>query len=86
MTTPLEEEGMLLCVEYDVPTAINAGDAMLPSLLKALQCRWSHLEDLPILVRRLGGMVRQVAEGQQLDIEFELREKSQKMSTENDSW
>ena len=61
-------------VEYDVPTAINAGDAMLAIAFESLaNADGVSLEDLPILVRRLGGMVRQVAEGQQLDIEFELK-------------
>ena len=66
-------------VEYDMPTAINAGDAMLaigfeilvgePGQLDGIGAR--HLEQV---VRAISGMVRGVSEGQQLDIAFENEE------------
>lgn len=62
-------------IEYDIPTAINAGDAMLAIAFEAMVVADGiDCEDLPFLVKRIGRMVRRVSEGQQLDIEFEDRE------------
>ena len=62
-------------VEYDVPTAINAGDAMLAIAFEAMAvAEGIEPELLPFLVKRIGRMVRKCSEGQQLDIEFENRE------------
>ena len=61
-------------IEYDMPTAINAGDAMLAIAFERL-VQAENLEpgDVAPLVRRIAWMVRRVSEGQQLDIEFEER-------------
>ena len=62
-------------VEYDLPTAINAGDAMLAIAFEAMVvAEGIEPEVLPFLVKRIGRMVRKCSEGQQLDIEFEDRE------------
>ena len=62
-------------VEYDLPTAINAGDAMLAIAFEAMAvAEGIEPELLPFLVKRIGRMVRKCSEGQQLDIEFENRE------------
>ena len=57
-----------------MPTAINAGDAMLAIAFERLD-RAENLEatDVAPLVNRIAWMVRRVSEGQQLDIEFEDR-------------
>ncbi len=61
-------------VEYDLPTAINAGDAMLAIAFEAMAvAEGIEPELLPFLVKRIGRMVRKCSEGQQLDIEFEDR-------------
>ena len=63
-------------IEYDVPTAINAGDAMLAIAFERLVMSANiELHDIPSLVNRIAWMVRRVSEGQQLDIEFETRER-----------
>ena len=60
---------------YDLPTAINAGDAMLAIAFEAMAvAEGIEPELLPFLVKRIGRMVRKCSEGQQLDIEFEDRE------------
>ena len=62
-------------IEYDLPTAINAGDAMLAIAFEAMAvAEGIEPELLPFLVKRIGRMVRKCSEGQQLDIEFEDRE------------
>ena len=59
-------------IEYDLPTAINAGDAMLAIAFEAMAvAEGIEHEMLPFLVKRIGRMVRRVSEGQQLDIDFE---------------
>jgi geranylgeranyl diphosphate synthase type I len=62
-------------IEYDLPTAINAGDAMLAIAFEAMAVA-EGIEHamLPFLVKRIGRMVRRVSEGQQLDIDFESME------------
>ena len=61
-------------VEYGLPTAINAGDAMLAIAFERLvQAENLEPEDVAPLVNRIAWMVRRVSEGQQLDIEFEDR-------------
>ncbi len=61
-------------VEFDPPTAINAGDAMLAIAFERIVMAESvSSEDIVSLVDRIAGMVRRVSEGQQLDIEFEDR-------------
>lgn len=61
-------------VEYGMPTAINAGDAMLAIAFERLvQAENLQPEDVAPLVNRIAWMVRRVSEGQQLDIEFEDR-------------
>jgi len=63
-------------VEYDMPTAINAGDAMLAIAFERLVMSANiELHDIPSLVNRIAWMVRRVSEGQQLDIEFETRQR-----------
>ena len=63
-------------IEYDMPTAINAGDAMLAIAFERLVMSANiELHDIPSLVNRIAWMVRRVSEGQQLDIEFETRER-----------
>ena len=64
-----------LHIAYDIPTAINAGDAMLAVSFELL----SASDDIPAgtlrrLVQTIGKMVRKVAEGQQLDIDHEGRD------------
>ena len=58
-------------VEFDDSTAINAGDAMLALSFEMLADS-NHIGDdqLRLLVRNIGEMVRRVAEGQQEDFEF----------------
>ena len=59
-------------VAYDVPTAINAGDAMLAIAFEHLCDEPAFdLDLMPAIVERIAWMVRRVSEGQQLDIEFE---------------
>lgn len=59
-------------IEYDLPTAINAGDAMLAIAFEAMAvAEGIEHSMLPFLVKRIGRMVRRVSEGQQLDIDFE---------------
>ena len=59
-------------IAYDLPTAINAGDAMLAIAFEAMAvAEGIEPELLPFLVKRIGRMVRKCSEGQQLDIEFE---------------
>ena len=61
-------------VEYGMPTAINAGDAMLAIAFERLvQAENLEPTDVAPLVNRIAWMVRRVSEGQQLDIEFEDR-------------
>lgn len=61
-------------IEYDMPTAINAGDAMLAIAFERLvQAENLEPTDVAPLVNRIAWMVRRVSEGQQLDIEFEER-------------
>lgn len=61
-------------VEFGMPTAINAGDAMLAIAFERLvQAENLKPEDVAPLVNRIAWMVRRVSEGQQLDIEFEDR-------------
>lgn len=61
-------------IEYGLPTAINAGDAMLAIAFERLvQAENVEIDDIPPLVNRVAWMVRRVSEGQQLDIEFEDR-------------
>jgi geranylgeranyl diphosphate synthase type I len=61
-------------VEYGMPTAINAGDAMLAIAFERLvQAENLEAQDVAPLVNRIAWMVRRVSEGQQLDIEFEDR-------------
>ena len=61
-------------IEFDHPTAINAGDAMLAVAFEVLaesnQFDNQHFRDL---VRIIGSMVRHVSEGQQEDMSFEDR-------------
>lgn len=59
---------------FDVPTAINAGDAMLAVAFELISSSPDiAVEKLPELVKIIGGMVRNVSEGQQLDIDNENR-------------
>ena len=61
-------------IEFDSPTAINAGDAMLAIAFERIVMAESvSNDDIVALVDRIAGMVRKVSEGQQLDIEFEDR-------------
>ena len=62
-------------VAYDDPTAINAGDAMLALGFEMLADS-EHIDDSQLrhVVSAIGQMVRNVAEGQQEDFEFEDRE------------
>ena len=61
-------------IEYGLPTAINAGDAMLAIAFERLVMAENlEPEDVAPLVNRIAWMVRRVSEGQQLDIEFEDR-------------
>ena len=61
-------------IEYGMPTAINAGDAMLAIAFERLvQAENLKPTDVAPLVNRIAWMVRRVSEGQQLDIEFEDR-------------
>ena len=62
-------------VEFDDSTAINAGDAMLALSFEMLADS-NHISDdqLRLLVKNIGEMVRRVAEGQQEDFEFEGRD------------
>ena len=61
-------------IEYGLPTAINAGDAMLAIAFERLVlAKGLENKDVAAMVNRLAWMVRRVSEGQQLDIEFEDR-------------
>ena len=63
-------------VAYDDSTAINAGDAMLAVAFEILAESTNIDSDkLAFLVRSIGEMVRNVADGQQEDISFESRDK-----------
>ena len=62
-------------VEYDMPTAINAGDAMLAVAFEIMaesdRVDSSRFREL---IRLIGQMVRRVSEGQQMDMDFERRD------------
>ncbi|MED5272240.1 MAG: polyprenyl synthetase family protein [Candidatus Thermoplasmatota archaeon] len=61
-------------VAFDVPTAINAGDAMLAVAFELISSsEFIDSKYLPDLVKIIGSMVRRVSEGQQLDIDNENR-------------
>ena len=62
-------------IEYDMPTAINAGDAMLAIAFETLYDA-EHIpsDDIVTIFKKIAWMVRRVSEGQQLDIEFENRD------------
>jgi len=62
-------------IEYDTPTAINAGDAMMATAFEMIGGA-ENIESkyLHSIVQRIAWMVRKVSEGQQLDIEFENRD------------
>ena len=63
-------------VAYDDSTAINAGDAMLAVAFEILaESPDIDSDKLALLVRSIGEMVRNVADGQQEDISFESRNK-----------
>ena len=59
-------------IAYDMPTAINAGDAMLAVSFEILS-ESDEISDLHFrkLVSIIGKMVRKVSEGQQRDMDFE---------------
>ena len=62
-------------IAYDLPTAINAGDAMLAvgfELISTISLVPD--KELKNLVKVFGNMVRRVSEGQQLDMQFEEME------------
>jgi len=61
-------------IAYDLPTAINAGDAML-ALAFEMIAESQDIKDevMRDLVRVIGRMVRKVSEGQQMDMDFENR-------------
>ena len=61
-------------IAYDMPTAINAGDAML-ALAFEMIAESTDIKDevMRDLVRVIGRMVRKVSEGQQMDMDFENR-------------
>ncbi len=62
-------------VAYDDATAINAGDAMLAVAFEILaESEDIEAEVLVFLVKSIGEMVRRVAEGQMIDMEFEKRD------------
>ena len=62
-------------IAYDMPTAINAGDAMLALAFEMIaESRDIRDEMMRDLVRVIGRMVRNVSEGQQMDMDFENRE------------
>jgi len=62
-------------IAYDMPTAINAGDAMLAVSFEILsEADEISSEDFRSLVSIIGKMVRKVSEGQQLDMDFENRD------------
>ena len=62
-------------VAYDDSTAINAGDAMLAVAFEILaESPDIDSDKLAFLVRAIGEMVRNVADGQQEDISFETRD------------
>ena len=59
-------------VEFDNPTAINAGDAMLALSFEVLSESEAISDDhFRRLVQIIGSMVRRVSEGQQMDMDFE---------------
>jgi len=62
-------------IEFDHPTAINAGDAMLAVAFEVL-AESKNFDDMHFrdLIRIIGSMVRRVSEGQQQDMSFEDRE------------
>lgn len=62
-------------IAYDVPTAINAGDAMLAIGFELLVERGNIAPELlSDVILDISSMVRKVSEGQQLDIAFENEE------------
>jgi geranylgeranyl diphosphate synthase type I len=61
-------------IAYDMPTAINAGDAMLALAFEMIaESKDIKDEVMRDLVRVIGRMVRKVSEGQQMDMDFENR-------------
>ena len=60
-------------VEFDTPTAINAGDSMLALSFEIIaNCPGISDKNSRSLVSIISDMVKKVAEGQQLDMDFEL--------------
>ncbi len=61
--------------EFDITSAINAGDAMLAVGFEILaNSSGIEMKDIAHVVLTIGKMVRRVSEGQQLDIAFENEE------------
>lgn len=60
-------------VEFDEPTAINAGDVLFARGFEVLTTLDAKPEILIILVREVAEMVRYIGEGQQSDMDFEKR-------------
>ncbi|MBT4059430.1 MAG: isopentenyl-diphosphate delta-isomerase [Euryarchaeota archaeon] len=62
-------------IAFDMPTAINAGDAMLAVSFELLsEAEEISYENFRSLISIIGKMVRKVSEGQQLDMDFENRD------------
>lgn len=63
-------------VEFDIPTAINAGDSMLALSFEIMSnCPGISDKNSRTLVSIISNMVKKVAEGQQLDMDFEFGER-----------
>ncbi|UCH88640.1 MAG: polyprenyl synthetase family protein [Thermoplasmata archaeon] len=60
-------------VEYDMPTAINAGDALFARAFEILSETGLDDAGLRKLTREVAQMVREVGEGQQWDLDFGSR-------------
>lgn len=71
---PLRRGRPSVHVEFDVATALNAGDALFAIAIERLAGATDVPQHLALrIVRNIAGMVRRLSDGQQMDMDFESR-------------
>ncbi len=72
---PLRRGRPSVHVEFDVATALNAGDALFAIAIERLAGATDVPQHLALrIVRNIAGMVRRLSDGQQMDMDFESRD------------
>ncbi len=72
---PLRRGRPSVHVEFDVATALNAGDALFAIAIERLAGAADVPQHLALrIVRNIAGMVRRLSDGQQMDMDFESRD------------